>query len=61
MVRRNRVPYRVRVEVPSREVGGRTRCLQCGVLMPRGADRPYCVDDSPYVLRLREAMAVARR
>jgi hypothetical protein len=53
MSRRNGVPSRVRIVEPQgAEEGGRTRCRRCGVMLPRGADRPFCLDDSPYVQRL---------
>lgn len=53
MIRHNGVQPRVRTAaVPGPEVGGRTRCLSCGVMLPRGVDRPFCVDDSPYARRL---------
>jgi hypothetical protein len=54
MIRHNGTMLGVRVmTVPSVELGGRTHCRECDVMLPRGADRPFCVDHSPYVARLR--------
>lgn len=59
MIRRNGIPQGLRVSTPPGvEVGGRTLCRECGVMLPRGADRPFCVEHSPYVARLRRALAV---
>lgn len=62
MTRRNGIPSRVRLaDLPGPESGGRTRCVRCGVMLPRGVDRPFCVDDSAYARELRARLEQLER
>ena len=54
MQKRNGLPLRVRVldAEHQNEFLGRLTCVTCGVMVPRGAGRPYCMEHSAYVQRL---------
>ncbi len=54
MQRRNGSPLRmqrINAESPD-DVGGRIACRDCGRLVPRGSDRPFCLDHAPYAQAL---------
>lgn len=55
MQRRNGSPLRMqRITVASPDdVGGRIACRDCGRLVPRGSDRPFCLDHAPYAQALK--------
>ncbi|MBX3468634.1 MAG: hypothetical protein KF878_17305 [Planctomycetes bacterium] len=42
---------------PSNDVEGRSVCRTCGQTVPRGQDRPYCLEHAPYARALRRALA----
>lgn len=59
MKRHNGLPQEVRAIDPqdSPEYLARQTCHDCGALVPRGSDRPFCLEHSPYVQRLRAEIA----
>jgi hypothetical protein len=58
MQRRNGMALRVQsiTAAAPDDVGGRIACRDCGRLVPRGSDRPYCLDHAAYAQALIRAM-----
>ena len=56
---RNGTPMEVRLERESTKTDylGRFTCNQCGRLVPRGSDRPFCLDHSEYAQALMRRIA----
>jgi hypothetical protein len=57
--RQNRelVRFRPSAPVASRDHEGRCVCRECGATVPRGQDRPFCLEHAPYARQVRRDLA----
>ena len=60
MKRRNGKPIEIRRSAPdlSRNHRGRQCCLTCNRLVPRGSDRPFCLDHAEYAQQVMRELAL---
>ncbi|MCO5170743.1 MAG: hypothetical protein M9894_30820 [Planctomycetes bacterium] len=47
------------LSAPASEAEGRSTCRTCGRAVPRGQDRPFCLEHAPYARTLRLALGHA--
>ena len=45
----------------SEPAGHRTFCRECEAVLPRGCDRPFCVEHSPYAYEVRKRAGISGR
>ena len=59
MQRRNGMSYQMRTLLPQEghQFQGRQTCFKCNRLVPRGSDRPFCLDHAAYPQKLMRELA----